>query len=276
MKKSFLQFHALVLGALLISPLLAQTVSPENSKAAEPHDSISVARAENGELADERIRLEDARRRLHDENNPEVLMHRDRVEKMEKNQRWLVNLDFPGGSLSKLLATISKAHEVSFNIISAGNPTDLATEMPPFSLRNAPLATVAEVIHQLLYPRGLDLKYVGGETNSVVCVVSWREMPDASKHPPATEFESFQLAPYLAEQSVDDIVGAIRTAWELDPAHDRAALHVKFHPGTSILLVSGPHDGISLALSVIVSLKRAPEQHPKVSPKNPPPEAEQK
>ena len=271
MKKSLLPLHAL--GVLLAAPLFAQTGSPGKSNATESHDSISVTQAENGELADERVRLEDARRRLHDENNPEVLMHRDRIEKMEKNQRWLISLDFPGGSLAKLLSTVSQAREVSFNVIGADDSAGFDAELPAFSLHNANLETLFTVLHQMLGVRGFKLEPAGHlDGNSAVCVLRRAETALVIKPPPSTYFASYQLAPYLKDQSVDDIVGAIRTAWELEPSHDSNALHVKFHPGTSILLVSGPVDGINLSRDVIAHLKHAPEPQPK----SPPPEAEKK
>ena len=205
-------------------------------------------------------------------------MHRDRVEKMEKNQRWLISLNFPGGSLAKLLSTVSQTHEVSFNVIGADDSAGFDTELPAFSLHNAKPETLFLVLHQMLAVRGFQLDPAGDlQGNSLVCVLRHGPSAPAEKRLPTTEFESFQLAPYLVEQSVDDIVGAIRTAWELDPAHDRDALHVKFHSGTSILLVSGPAEGINLSRHVINQLKRAPEPHAKANPKNPlPPDTEQK
>ena len=65
--------------------------------------------------------------------------------------------------------------------------------------------------------------------------------------------------------------------WELDPAHDPKALNLKFHPGTSILLVSGSTDAIMVTQSVIGQLKRNPEVLPKPEQKSPPaPGAEKK
>jgi hypothetical protein len=190
-----------------------------------------------------------------------------------------ISVEFPGGSISKLIESIAKVDGVSLNLIPIGDASDFArVELPPFSLRNVKLFTVIEVLGTFLEPRGFALRPVGsGSPNSFVCMLRRIEPPAAPKRAAPAEFVSFQLAPYLAQQSVDDIVGAIRAGWELDPAHDRDALKLKFHPGTSVLLVSGPNDALRLTESIIRQLKRLPDPVPKPDPAHPvPPDAEKK
>ena len=117
---------------------------------------------------------------------------------------------------------------------------------------------VVEILTVMLEPRGFRFKSIGG-IRSFVGVVE--KIPANEKAPaPQLQFLSFQLAPFLQSQSVNDIVEAIRTAWELDPSHTSEMLHIKFHPGTSILLVSGPQEAINIARNVLIELKRPPEQ----------------
>ena len=188
------------------------------------------------------------------------------------------NVDFPGGPISQLLATLAKIDGISLNIIGVGEAADFArVELPAFSLRNVNIIAVSEVLRNFLEPRGFELRPVGGSANANTMVLTLkRNEAKVPKQAPAM-FQSFRLYPYLQAQTVDDIVGAIRAGWELDPAHDPKALNLKFHPGTSILLVSGSTDAIMVTQSVIGQLKRNPEVLPKPEQKSPPaPGAEKK
>lgn len=170
----------------------------------------------------------------------------------------LVSIDFPGGPLTKLLSMIGQNEKLSFNVI-AGNAADLAVEVPPFAIRNADLGSFALVLHNVLEPRGYQFIPVGGRDGSFVCTLT-RIEPSREEKLQQHQFESFQLAPYLEQQSVDDIVDAMRTAWELDPTHKPDALRLKFHPPTSILLVSGPYEAITLTRAVLIQLNRSPDK----------------
>ncbi|MBI4623550.1 MAG: hypothetical protein HY736_10080 [Verrucomicrobia bacterium] len=286
MKKFLLRSQAIVLGALLAGPALAQTGSAATSNANKPRDSqakaeVSLTRAEDPglapALAQARSELEAAQRRGLDEKNPEFSMQRARVESLEnaeKNQPWLISIEFPGGTISKFLTTISTARAVSFNIIGAGDRADFNVEVPPFTLRNAHLDTVFKVLRSMLAARGFELEHAGGGNNSLIGVLRRIEPAQAVQRVTPAQFDSFLLAPYLADQSVDDIVSAIRVAWELDPTHDRDVLRLKFHPATSILLVSGPPEAIMVARKVISQLTISPDKglRPNKRPTQPPTE----
>ncbi len=188
-------------------------------------------------------------------------------------ERPLVSIDFPGGSVTKFLSMVAQNQHVSFNIIATGGPAELATELPPFALRNADVGTVAVVLRNLLLPRGFDLQPIGGQPDSFVCTLSPLERPRQDKTP-QHQFESYQLAPYLDEQSVDDIVGAMRAAWELAPGHEPDALRLKFHPATTILLASGPLDAINITRQVLVQLKRSSGKESKDKDRAKPPSSD--
>ena len=162
----------------------------------------------------------------------------------------LINLDFPGGTVAELVATTAKTEGGTFNLI--GEKADMAAELPPFSLRNAEPQALAVALDSLLKARGLE---VGGSSN--LFVLRKRSHPEAPAAP-KNFVESFPLTSQLEFQSVDDIVDAIRMAWQLDPAHDPAALRLKFHPATKLLFVSGTGEAIGLAHSVIINLKQPP------------------
>jgi type II secretory pathway component GspD/PulD (secretin) len=166
------------------------------------------------------------------------------------------NIDFPGGTIRDFLSAAAKIQGVSISIVSAGGPEDLETPLPPVSLRNTSPIITLQVLSRLLISRGYDLGVMDSGPNSAVAVLTPHEAPKPPKHESNSFFQSFQLAQYLTEQSIDDIVGAIRAAWELDPKHDPKALQLKFHPATSILLVSGPPEGLNVATQIVSQLKR--------------------
>jgi hypothetical protein len=165
-----------------------------------------------------------------------------------------INIDFKGGTLGDSIAEISKIKDVSFNLITTKSE-DLATPLPPFSLRNASLATVVSVVQQLLGSHEFDLNLISSERNTVVAVLKHRSAPVTHEPETPTLTESFQLGRMLGAQPIDDIVGAIRTAWELDPQHSADALRLKFHPATSILIVNGPPAAIEISRKIVSSLK---------------------
>src|SRR3954462_9566117 len=57
-----------------------------------------------------------------------------------------IDVDFPGGSIDKLLSAVSKADGMSLSIISVGETPEFAqVELPAFTLRNVNLFTIFQV-----------------------------------------------------------------------------------------------------------------------------------
>ena len=177
------------------------------------------------------------------------------------------NVEFPGGPVSRLIGQVATVKGVSINIIATADQADLGTVLPAFTLRNATVVSVFEVARVMLVDRGLDLSTAGGFDHNSVTLLLRRLEPKPSSHS-SDIFSSYQLGQYLSYQSIDDIVAAIHTAWELNPAHDSAALKLKFHPPTAILLVSGPPEAVSLAGNVLSQLRHgaAGEASPAAAP----------
>jgi hypothetical protein len=163
-----------------------------------------------------------------------------------------VTLDFPGGTVAQLIASLASSSS-SFNLIGA--PGDLAAAIPPFSLRNANTFAFAQALDNLLQADGLTL---GGDWSSNVFTVEKRPADEKSAGGALTQ--SCLLSQELKVQSIDAILDAIRTAWALDPAHDPSALHLKFHPATQLLLISGPSEGVRIALNVVRHLTVPPAE----------------
>src|SRR5262249_4255841 len=157
MKKSLLQlFHRAVIavaGTFLVLPLAAQGDKPSSGK-------VTWASASSRELDSLRQRYENAVARNGRDSDDARDLKRA-IDVTESLLPWVLSFDFPGGPLSKFLGLLSKADVVSLNIISAGEPADLETVLPPFSLHNASLPTVVDVLHNLLFARGFVLAATG-------------------------------------------------------------------------------------------------------------------
>lgn len=180
---------------------------------------------------------------------------RARVQEMQRKS--VISIDFPGGSIAQLLDLISKSDGPAFNLV--GEKADFATELPPFSIRDAIPSGLYAALNPLLRVRGFTIIPPNSYSNGHADVYSLVKLENGNS---PTEFDSIQLAPYLERQSIDDIVGAIRLAWEMNPKHIGSALSLKFHPPTKILLVAGPAGAIELTRQVIGSLQGAPKPPP--------------
>lgn len=190
----------------------------------------------------------------------------------------LFSVDFPGGSVATLMALIEKSGSAGLNII--GEKTDLALDLPPLSVRNTDASSFASALDSILRPRGYILessRRPSAPNQAPVYVLRKLNAYEVPNRNSSSLFQAFQLASFLDTHSVDDIVNAIRTAWELDPSHNRDAMHLKFHPPTGILFVSCPPEGVSLVQNVLSELRRLqpPAPKPAAAPKaGPTPAAE--
>ncbi|HUR60520.1 MAG TPA: hypothetical protein VM029_22560 [Opitutaceae bacterium] len=169
-----------------------------------------------------------------------------------------ITLDFPGGSVASLMTQVGRMDH-SFMVM--GEKADMAAELPPFALRNAEPGALGAALNIFLNARGFELKPGSGHQNTVY--VLRKMVPGAGGE--QTIFDSFQLAPFLESQSIDDITGAIRTAWEMNPAHKPTSLQLKYHPATSILLASGTPEALEVVRRVLGVLKRS-DPKPKAAP----------
>ena len=163
-------------------------------------------------------------------------------------------LDFAGGSIESLAAAMEKVEGVSFSIVTAENQ-DLKVELPRIRIVNGTAHSLADVLRHVMNARGFGLETVRtGDVNTVICVVHQHGFrPPAASIPQL--FESFQLGPFLERgATVEHITDAIQMSWKLNPANQPDGLRLKFHPGTSILLVSGSHEALEVARKILTQL----------------------
>ncbi len=276
MKTPLVPIAAFALLALLSAPAVAQVAPADKTKAPEVKSAsarfeISVSRTDPPELIQAVKRLESAKQRLRMGNiSPEEVSELSSiVDALDRRAPLLFSLYSPGGPLSAFIRAASEISRytstLSFTLINAGEPADVETQLPPFTLSNANWATIIGVLENFLATRGLSLKFVGGdnpnpaEARSVVCVLRRLEPSADAKRAGRAELESFQIGHNIfKDQTVEVIVDAIRSAWELDPTNDPAALRIKFHPATKLLLVSGPAPAAHIARQVVNGLQQKP------------------
>lgn len=251
---------AVALAASLALPLAAQTAG-----STLPRSQVSYTQQEDPNL----MRLLQAIDTLAQQEKlgqlpPEAQTHlnnlRSEFKARERDRQYLLNIEFPGGSLSSLLDAVNADNFASLNVISPGSADLLkAIELPAFSLRNARLATLTKVVGNLVEMQGYKFQIVDDSSpNHFVGMLSKPGQAPAPSTAPVA-FESIQLEEYLQPGlTIDNIVDAIRTAWELNPKNDREALKLKYHPPTKILLISGPTTATNVAKSVIFSLRKKP------------------
>ncbi len=259
-----LPYHSrlLVAGLLCLWPLAVQAAAP----------------AVTPELAEARARLLEYYQKGRTDSDNGVKQLREKIAALEyvaeakasaapEPPPRFVNVNFSGGSISAFIAAAEKGGYDGFNVVAEKN--DLTLELPPFTIHNADPSALAAALDGLLRPRGYTLQPIATRMlpGQAPVFVLRKLNPNEIDHRLASDFQSFQLAPYLEYQSVDDIVGAIRAAWELDPARKPDNLRLKFHPPTGILLVSAARDGINIVSATLAQLRRSPEANLKLAPK---------
>lgn len=272
MRNPLLQILAVVLATSFTSLTLAQPPRASASeKTAAPGEFLltwSLSDPAELDLAAKRLELAEARFNRGELQKDELEQIRIITGKMVKNPPALLTIRSGGGPLSAFLAAASKDRERTINLINAGDAADLETQLPPFVLRNVTWATVLNVLDNFLQPRGLRLNFVGGDhpdlnlAKSVVCVLRRNENSPGAFQSSQTTFESLQLSELIhGEQTIETIVDLIEAAWRFQSGkRDLAGLRMQFHPGSNILLISGPGPAIGVAKQVIASLRKNPVQ----------------
>lgn len=249
---------AATLATALILPVVAQTPA-----SARPRTQVSYVEIPHPQLgrvsrAIDLLTQQDKVGALPKEGQLELANLRSEYANLQDETRYQLNIEFPGGPLSDLLEAIKGP--VSLNVISPGSTNLIKTvELPAFALRNANLLTLTKVVVNLVETQGYKVQIVDdSHHNRLIAMLSKPGGASAPTTSPAA-FESIQLDGHLQSGlTVDTIVEAIRTAWELDPKNDREALKLKYHPPTKILLVSGPIQAIIVTKTVIGSIGRKP------------------
>ncbi len=168
-----------------------------------------------------------------------------------------ITIDFPGGPLSKLLASLDARKDSPFGL-SIIQTAGLDPILPAFSVRNVRIDAVFAALGRILEPEGYALNPVGPNL-AVLARIHQGGSPGG--------FASFQLdtkldnsRPHETDDTtqVQAIISAITDACEFadpgDPGKQASTLRFKYHPATKLLFVAGTHQQIDVALRVMDSL----------------------
>ncbi len=154
-----------------------------------------------------------------------------------------VDLDFPGGALGDLADLLRKDTTGAGRLNLIVDPRFRTLTIPAIHVRNAGAYALGEALDRMLRPQGAAIQTLGpgsaGAPVFVLVPVKAEESEEAGR-----EFRSFAIADLLDRYTPEQIASALRTAWELDPANDPAALLIKYHPETRLLFVAGPGDAV--------------------------------
>jgi len=169
-----------------------------------------------------------------------------------------VSIDFPGGPLSKLVASLGGDKDTKLSIIQSAG---LDPIMPAFSVHNVRVDAVIAALGQIVEPQGYTLRPVG--PNLAVLARN-----DSLMRPPA--FASFQLESKVNARSgrtAEEVIAAIQLGCEFaDPGRSPSTLRFKYHPGTKLLFVAGTRQEIDVAHQVFGSLPDSPTKEPPAPP----------
>ncbi len=183
-----------------------------------------------------------------------------------------INVDFPGGTLAQLLASINSSESAPFNLIASKEV--LALPLPAFALRNVSPRDLAMAIDWLLDGYIIDLPAENPDRDGLpvftVRVNPDRINPSSEQAEGASKPERFQSFPISAlggRFPVEEVVSTLNAAWTIDPSHRPEALRIKYHAATGILLVSS-REGAALEIvnavmrSLIDEAGRRPAPNP--------------
>ena len=272
MRKSILPIISVVLATSLASLTSAQSSRASASeKAAAPGEFLlSWDYGNPSEIQIAAKRLELAEQRFKAGNIPQEVIEENRLQldRIIKSAPRLLTIRSGGGPLSAFLSAASKDHERTINLINTGDAADLETPLPPFVLRYVTWGTVLSVLDNFLQPRGLNLRFLGGDSpdpnlaKSVVYVLQHNGSSPSASQSSQPAFESFQLSELIhGDQTLEAIIDLIESAWRFQSGKpDLAGLRMRFHPETKILLVSGPGPATGIAKQVVASLRKNPVQ----------------
>ena len=169
-----------------------------------------------------------------------------------------ISIDFPGGPLSKLVASLNANREARLSIIQ---PTGLDPILPAFSVRDARIDSVIVALGRILQMQG----YTLDPTGLNIAVLS--KIPEHR----AQGFASLPLGDKLeggdGKWTVEEIIAAIQMGCEFaNPDGKPSSLRFKYHPATKLLFAAGSEQEIDIAHRVFGSLPGKPNRETPAPP----------
>jgi hypothetical protein len=164
------------------------------------------------------------------------------------------SIDFPGGPPSLLVSTIEKATGKPLNAIIPRE--DEQIDLPPMKMNNVDVARLFAALESSSHSQQAVLNGTGGfayHNNEYSFITDKESLSDdsiwafhadmaAKPPPPKDDSKFYNLAPFLDRGfTVDDIITAIRTAWDMqDKGGDSPPEpKISFHKETKLLIAVG-------------------------------------
>jgi hypothetical protein len=167
-----------------------------------------------------------------------------------------IDIDFPGGTIPQLLKAIERTNEIKPNVIVSEKASNV--KLPPFSLRSVSLM---EAIRALEGLREIGSQVLEVKALHNVLTVSTVDVGPPPKKAPSRDTRVFDVSQVLTgDCTIEDIVIAITTAWEMRSktmAHDA---DLKYHTETNLLIAVGTREDLNLAHNVLMELHSARER----------------
>lgn len=177
---------------------------------------------------------------------------------MPRRDPYAISIDFPGGPLSKLVASLNADREARLSIIQ---PSGLDPVLPAFSVRDARMESVILALGRILQMQGYTLEPTG--PNLAV-------LAKASEHR-AQGFASLPLGDKLeggdGKWTVEEIIAAIQMGCDFaNPDGKPSSLRFKYHPATKLLFAAGSDQEIDITQRVFGSLPGKPNRETPAPP----------
>jgi nitrogen regulatory protein PII len=158
------------------------------------------------------------------------------------------DVDFPGGTLARLLVAIEGKLGSKPNVIASEEA--LGIVLPAFSLRQVTTGDLLQALEKLGIIEDMMLNISSTGKIITVQAKAYRKTRTATK--PSTRI--YDLRDVLGAYKIADIVTAVETAWEM--RIEKATAKMKFHEETKILIAVGDENELGVIEYVLQELRR--------------------
>lgn len=160
-----------------------------------------------------------------------------------------LDIDFPGGTFSALIALIEKRTGTAPNVIVSKEAGLLP--LPAFSLRSV---SVGEAMAALQNLNVIDGYYLRAEVNKGSHVITVTTQQQHQPGPtPRRSSKVYNLENVLSDKcNIADVITAIQAAWEMMSEQHSAV--VRFHKETNLLIAVGTNDELQIVHDIVLEL----------------------
>lgn len=170
------------------------------------------------------------------------------AEDAEATKEQSFTLEFPGGILAELLELAQQASPEPINIIDPGQAGDIA--VPPLKLHAVNPSHWWAIVNHLGKVNVNGRYALERVTENTWALVT----PEPPAQQAKGEAAFFPVGRLLEEHTVDDLITAVSTAWEMLELPESPTSHLRFHEDTKLLIVTGDASTVALVESALKAL----------------------